>query len=75
MLDEEEFAEVARLHSDAISDVKWYREQYGVALKDVPTGKYFGPMLQRYEELTGFKETNQNAVLHHRISLYGPPCK
>jgi hypothetical protein len=53
-------------------DTKRYREQYGVSLKDVPTGKYFWPMLQRYEELTGFKETNQNAVLHHRLSLYGP---
>jgi len=75
MLDEKEFADIARLHSDAIQDTKKYREQYGVSLKDVPTGKYFGPMLQRYEQLTGLKETNPNAVWHHRLSLYGPPCK
>jgi hypothetical protein len=75
MLDEEEFAEVLGLYHNAMRDKKRYREQYGVSLKDVPTGKYFWPMLQRYEELTGFKETNQNVVLHHRLSLYGPPCK
>lgn len=31
-------------------------------------------VLAEYERLTGFKETNLNAVLHHRISYYGPPC-
>jgi hypothetical protein len=32
-------------------------------------------VLKEYERVTGFKETNPNAVLHHKISLYGPPCK
>ena len=34
----------------------------------------FGPMLAEYERITGFRETNPNAVFHHRLSLYGPPC-
>jgi hypothetical protein len=75
MLDEEEFAETFRLYSNAMHDTKRYREQYGVSLKDFSTGKYFWPMLECYERLTGYKETNPNAVLHHRLSLYGPPCK
>lgn len=31
-------------------------------------------ILTRYHELTGFAETNSNAVWHHVIALYGPPC-
>jgi hypothetical protein len=30
--------------------------------------------LARYNKMTGFGETNLNAVYHHRLSLYGPPC-
>ena|ERR1700754_4799856 len=31
-------------------------------------------ILTRYFELTGFEETNPNAVWHHLAGLYGPPC-
>ncbi len=31
-------------------------------------------ILGRYRELTGFSETNPNAVWHHVSSLHGPPC-
>jgi hypothetical protein len=75
MLDEEEFAEVSRLRASGIRDAKKYREQYGVSLSDFSSGKHFRPMLECYERLTGMKETNSNAVMHHRLSLYGPPCK
>jgi hypothetical protein len=75
MLDEDEFAEVSHLYSNAMQDTKRHRAQYGVSLKHVPTGEYFQPVLQRFERLTGYKETNPNAVWHHRLSLYGPPCK
>ena len=32
------------------------------------------PMLEMYRLLTGFVETNPNAVWHHKIDEYGPPC-
>jgi hypothetical protein len=32
------------------------------------------PMLEMYRLLTGFVETNPNAVLHHEVAQYGPPC-
>ena len=35
----------------------------------------FGPVLEEYERITGFKETNPNAIYHHRLSLYGPNCE
>lgn len=36
--------------------------------------RYHERILNRYEQLTGFRETNINAVYHHLISLYGCPC-
>ncbi len=33
------------------------------------------PMLEEYERLTGFKETNASAIWHHRLALYGPRCR
>jgi hypothetical protein len=30
--------------------------------------------LEAYRRITGFEETNINAVWHHSLSLYGPPC-
>ena len=32
-------------------------------------------MLDEYNRITGFDETNWNAVWHHRLSIYGRPCQ
>jgi hypothetical protein len=34
-----------------------------------------GPVVAEYERITGLRETNPNAIYHHRLSLYGPPCQ
>lgn len=34
----------------------------------------FASFLKMYQQLTGYAEKNPNAVFHHRLSLYGPPC-
>ncbi len=34
-----------------------------------------GSVLAEYERITGYKETNAAAIWHHRLALYGPPCK
>ena len=31
-------------------------------------------ILESYNRMTGFGETNPEAVMHHRIAHYGPPC-
>ena len=74
MLDEQEYAEIASLFRAGTQSVKKYRNETGASLKTVPVVEHFAPMLNRYEVMTGYTETNPNAVMHHRLSLYGPPC-
>jgi hypothetical protein len=42
---------------------------------DVGVHERFALFLAEYQRLTGVKETNPNAVWHHKLSMYGPPCK
>jgi hypothetical protein len=74
MLDEEEFSEIAALHLELTKSLKAYRAETGVALKHLSLKDHFQPVLAKYEALTGFKESNVNAIMHHRLSLYGPAC-
>jgi hypothetical protein len=32
-------------------------------------------VLAEFERITAYKETNPAAIWHHRMALYGPPCK
>ena len=63
MLDEAEFKIASKLYGDAFSKT-------GMSLKD-----RFQPLLEYYETVTGFKEATPNAIMHHRITQYGPPCQ
>jgi hypothetical protein len=36
--------------------------------------RMFAPALREYERITGFHETDPNALYHHVLSMYGPPC-
>ena len=74
MLDEQEYAEIACLHRNGIESVKDYRKRTGAPLENVSMQDHYATMLARYEEITGYKETNPDAIVHHRLSLYGPPC-
>lgn len=46
-----------------------------VARREFWSWQHSGPMLWEYRRITGFRETNPNAVAHHVVSMYGPPCK
>lgn len=63
MLDEDEFSIASKLYGDAF-------KKTGMTLKD-----RFKPLLEYYESVTDFKETVPNAIMHHRISQYGPQCE
>lgn len=65
MLNEEQYAKAYELYGEAIKDI--YREG----------GRFvrFKPLLDYYKEVTGWDETEPNAIMHHRIAQYGPPCE
>jgi hypothetical protein len=75
MLDEAEWQVMAPLLSQAIEDIKRYREEHRVSLAEAQKSAHGVSALAKYKELTGFGETNVNALWHHRASLYGGPCK
>lgn len=65
MLDEEEFAIAYKLYSEAIREVKFGKNR---ELR-------FKPLLDYYKSITGYDETEPNAIMHHRIAQYGPICE
>lgn len=67
MLGEDEFSRVSTLLRDGLEDFKSGRLKGSRDMR-------FAAALQEYERITGFAETNGNALWHHRISLLGPDC-
>ena len=74
MLDEAEFAEVEPLYRSGLRLFKQIEEQADHPMRGTTEEERFRPLLDTYERLTGFRESNPNAVMHHRLALYGPPC-
>jgi hypothetical protein len=64
MLDEEEFGHAHEL----------YREGFRVK-PDGDESIRWGKLLDYYFDITGYRETEPAAIMHHRISQYGPPCE
>jgi hypothetical protein len=63
MLDEQEYAQAAELYRQGFRNIKEHGDRQ----------VQFKSLLDYYLGLTGFHETEPNAILHHRIALYGPP--
>lgn len=75
LLEEHEWAKIEPHLRNAIGEIKQYRETHRVSLaeaKNVALGK---EALEMYYEMTGFRETNINALWHHRLSMFGNPCE
>jgi hypothetical protein len=75
MLDECEFAEVVPLYRDGLTLIKEAEAQHDHPMRGTALEERFRPLLDAYERITGFRESNANAVMHHRLALYGPPCQ
>jgi hypothetical protein len=73
MLDDREWDRVGAAFTNSVQAIKTYRETHNVPLSQAKT-ETFWEALAQYREITGFAETNPNALWHHRIALYGPPC-
>lgn len=52
---------------------------YGVGMKNLSGGiereVRFKEILDYYKEVTGWDETEPNAIMHHFVDIYGPPCE
>lgn len=71
MLDDDEYNRITDLFYDS-------REKLGTKDRPEdmsPVDYWAREALDEYERITGYRETVFNAVMHHRISDYGPPCK
>ncbi|OWJ64791.1 hypothetical protein BWR60_23030 [Inquilinus limosus] len=74
MLDEHEWAEVYPALSDPIRRIKDYRALHSASLAEAKRHISGTGALDRYFALTGYRETDPDALWHHRLSLFGPPC-
>jgi hypothetical protein len=74
MLDDAEWAQVAPLLSGTIHKIKAYRERTGASVIEAKSQDWGSEARDKYYELTGFMETNEDAIWHHRLALFGPPC-
>jgi hypothetical protein len=75
MLDEDEFASIDRLYRECVQAAQGFRKKHRLPLKGVALEEHFQPVQLRDEELTGLRSCHQDAILHHRLSLYGALCR
>ena len=74
MLDEREWTLLEPALLKGIQDIQDYRVRDGCSFKEAMERAPDASALQVYESLTGLREANVNALWHHRIAMYGPPC-
>jgi hypothetical protein len=74
MLTEEEWSIVAPHLANGVEQIKRYREEHQCSLAEAQANGFGQEALALYAGITGFKETNANALFHHRLSMYGAPC-
>jgi len=72
MLDEREWALMSPALSRTIEDIQAYRRKTGASLSECPPQT---SACHLYARLTGFVETNPNAIWHHRAADCGPFCR
>jgi len=64
MLDEDEYKTARQLYKKGFRNINDF-ENRKIQFKE---------LLDFYKEITGFEETEPNAIMHHRIEEFGPDC-
>lgn len=75
MLDEDEWAKFEPLLDGAIGNIQRYRHRHDVGLDAVPIPAMYWAASEMFAKLTGVTDIAPQALWHHRLSLYGPPCE
>jgi rRNA maturation endonuclease Nob1 len=57
-----------------LKKIKEYRQQHGCDLATAKRNVNSEASI-KYEELTGYKGMNYEAIFHHRLKDWGPECK
>ncbi|ACT03636.1 hypothetical protein [Paenibacillus sp. JDR-2] len=76
MLDEKEYRRINKIYKKCFDRVRKYRMSGSSVWIDShsPINESFKLVAREYEKMTGYKDMHHNAIMHHRISMYGEPC-
>ncbi|TYP74822.1 DUF3450 domain-containing protein [Paenibacillus methanolicus] len=74
MLDEEEYARMNALYGECMRATEEFRLKHGLPAQMTSMNERFRPVVEAYEQLTGYSNVHHNAIMHHRISMYGVRC-
>jgi hypothetical protein len=75
MLDEHEYHEASGLYRECMSATKEFRRRWNLPLDGLSIHDRFAPVRKWYADLTDVSECHHNAIMHHRLSLLGGPCR
>lgn len=75
MLDEAEFELIHQVYWNCIRAVKNDRIENHLPLSKVDFWKHYRPVREAYSSMTGAPEMHHDAIMYHRLALYGPPCE
>lgn len=73
MLTEEEWTRISPCLTEAMTLAKRRGRQPDESLAAARSAAT-SDVLDVFEVIAGFRATNIDAIYHHRLSLYGPPC-
>jgi hypothetical protein len=75
MLEEDEYTRIYELYGECFKATKEFRQEHSLPFEKISMNERFSPVVKEYEKVTGIAGVHHNAIMHHRLSLYGEPCK